>query len=70
MAEETGNTDQTEVRMMKRPEYCPYCGEKFIMPNVDGTYDCYKCNSRFTVVEGKWEDTRTEEEKINDMFDL
>lgn len=55
---------------MKRAEYCPYCGEKFIMENPDGTYQCYKCNSLFSIVEGVAEDNRSDEEKINDMFDL
>ena len=55
---------------MKRAEYCPFCGEKFIMGNPDGTYQCYKCNSLFSIVEGVAEDNRSDEEKINDMFDL
>jgi len=59
-----------EAIYMKRPEFCPYCGEKYIMENPDGTYQCYKCNSLFTVIEGVAEDNRSDEEKINDMFDL
>lgn len=55
---------------MKRAEFCPYCGEKFIMPNHDGSYECYQCKSVFSVVEGVYEDTRPLEEKIDEMFDL
>lgn len=55
---------------MKQVEYCPFCGQKGAMQNPDGTYQCYKCNTLFSVAEGKMEDKRTPEEKIQDMFDL
>lgn len=36
-------------------DYCPKCGRKNLIRNINGTYSCYECGSRFDIA---WKDIK------------